>query len=171
MNDLTQYLFEYDGQFIHILDTFKISDKYSVDNYLYGRCHIFALVVSQINNLKIGVLIDNEPLHYTNGLPSLEHAFCYINDDLIIDARGIKSKKEIIQEYGCEANDLIELKDAKEVIEEWIQQKLLNKPTKKELKDLTIYIEKMKSANMFTPLDLENKTFQLNNFSKLKPLF
>lgn len=147
MDELDQYLFEYDGEFLHISDTFKISDKYSVDSYLYGRCHIFALVASQINNLKIGVIIDNEPFHYTNGLPSLEHAFCYINDELIVDARGIKTKKEIFQEYGSEANDLIEIKDAKAVIEEWIQQKLLTKPSKKELKDLTLYIEKMKHVN------------------------
>jgi hypothetical protein len=154
MNELNKYLFEYDFDFLHVCREFKISEKYSIENYLYGRCHIFALALSEHTNFKVGALIDNEPFHDTNGFPCLEHAFCYFNDDLIIDARGIKSKKEILQEYCSESNDIIEIKDAKELLQDWIQQKLLIKATKNELKDLDIYIEKMKNSNVLKPLNL-----------------
>lgn len=149
MTNINNYLFEYDNNFLHIGDSFRISENYCVEDYLYGRCHIFALALSSRMGYKIGAIIDDNPYHNINGYPCLEHAFCIIDEELVIDARGIKSKEEIIDEYGFESNEIVILDDAKDLLEQWIKLKRLDKSSKKELMDLEHYIIEMQSHKMF----------------------
>jgi hypothetical protein len=148
MKDFKEFLFEYDTAF-NVEDGYKISDNKEVGEYLYGRCHVFAMVLHEYLGLPIEIIIDEEPWHDTMGLPSLEHAYCIINDDYVVDARGIRTRKEIMDEYGSNANELVVVPDCLELLKEWVNNGALISPEHKEIEDIKLYIETLKAHNVF----------------------
>lgn len=148
MKNFKEFLFEYDTT-LNVEDEYKVSGNKEVGEYLYGRCHIFAMVLHEYLGLPIEIIIDEEPFHDTMGLPSLEHAYCIINDEYVIDARGIRSKKDIISEYGKNAHELVIVPDCLELLKEWINNGAIVPPENTEIEDIKLYIEALKEHKIF----------------------
>lgn len=73
--------------------------KYTVQHYLYGRCHLFALKLHEIKSM--------EPVmfcHYALYQYFLRHAACIINDEYVVDASGIRTYQSVIDEY-CKSDE------------------------------------------------------------------
>lgn len=110
----------------------------SVSNYLYGSCHLFALVLSEVYGYEIGCTMEND------GMGSdtyLVHAYCYFpeNPDLIIDAGGIRDKENVLAEYPISFLETFEIGNAKDILTSWMNDKGLSNfgddylPTEPEL--------------------------------------
>lgn len=149
MENLKDFLFEHDTKTLNVEDGYKVSGEKEVGEYLYGRCHIFAMVLHEYLGLPIEIIIDEDPWYDTMGLPSLEHAYCIINDDYVVDARGIRSRKEIIIEYGENANELAIVPDCMELLKEWVNNGAIISPEKTEIEDIKLYIEALKKHKIF----------------------
>lgn len=73
--------------------------SYTADDYLHGKCNNFAIVLSSITGLKSGgffhvdISLDHEPL-------CLNHAYCILNDNYVIDIAGIRLLETVKEEYG-----------------------------------------------------------------------
>ena len=91
----------------------------TVENYLYGSCHLFALALSEITGWKVGALF-NDARELENDETSfyLEHAFCYHpeKEDMVVDCRGILKLDEVWDEYADINGCSLEIKDAKEFL-------------------------------------------------------
>lgn len=149
MNQLKNFLFEYDNTALNVQDNYQISEKKEVSEYLYGSCHIFAIVLHEYLGLPIEAIIDEEPYHDTMGLPSLEHTYCIINDTYVIDARGIRSKDEVLKEYSSNANQPVKIPNCLKLLKKWIKDGNLTPTTKKEIKDIELYIDSMIANKIF----------------------
>jgi hypothetical protein len=93
------YIFA-DGH-MHLDDDFIVVPEsgISIEDYLHGRCEIFAMSLGRALNLEVGAIVQHEPLD--DGPAYLVHAFCLhpTLDGFIIDARGIRSLEQIYDEY------------------------------------------------------------------------
>ena len=72
--------------------------SYTADDYLHGKCNNFAIVLSSMTGLKSGgffhvdISLDHEPL-------CLNHAYCILNDNYVIDIAGIRLLETVKEEY------------------------------------------------------------------------
>lgn len=149
LKNFKEFLFIEDD-IINVKEDYPIYNKFTVEDYLYGRCHIFAKVLNETLGFDIGLFIDDEPMHETYGLPCLEHAFCYLNEHFIVDAKGIRTKAEILDEYGSNAQCLVDIKNGKSILEDWTKNKLLISSTLKEQNAIKNYIELLIEHKLFS---------------------
>ena len=73
---------------------FGKKDKMDLSNYLYGRCHLFALVAAKILNQPITIVWDlaaYDDLDQLIDRPCLVHAFIHMPDGAIFDADGMNT--------------------------------------------------------------------------------
>lgn len=144
---LKNAIYDYDGQ-LNVDDQFVVCEKnkFNVSHYLHGKCHLFALALHEVTGLKIGLFVDEERFE---GVAGLDHAFCYINNDYIIDAQGIRSKTEIMAEYCMETWKFAEYMDDGTIINEWIQNNLLDPYTNEHEKvSIKAYADDFVSLNL-----------------------
>lgn len=139
--DIREHLEEYDFSFLRIKEEtplFILNNKiFTNSDYLYGRCHLFALAYSEVTGSDIGVFISEIPKYETDFsiydnddesyndeiINALDHAFCYTeNKDLVIDAKGLNYISELEQEYCSDSINPEVLINGKEIILNWIEQ-------------------------------------------------
>lgn len=103
---------DYGDDFLHVKEDYLINSETGmlVENYLHGRCEIFALCMSEKLGLEVGAIIQENPVDGSH--PFLVHAFCFhpIWKDSIIDAKGIRALSEIYSEYGEYEEDSLMLR-------------------------------------------------------------
>lgn len=115
-------------------------------DYAHGRCHIFAQVLSEELGYEMELLWDDDFWFDDASCPTLVlvHAYCVRDKGVpfkgkYIDARGTLSRRMIENEYEC--NSPLHEKYSLEKLNEAYQNKILEKPTKKELKAVQNYIQ------------------------------
>lgn len=99
---MKKYLSEYDLSYIHVDERFSVDPKnhYTVEDYLYGRCHLFAQALHENKGLEVGVFAAMADLPFKDEpCLVLVHAFCFISDEDVIDAKGIRSKNDLFARY------------------------------------------------------------------------
>lgn len=94
---------------MHDVSETSIFNTLTSEDYLHGRCHLFALVLADLLNTPIQYMIDNEPMFDSpdqyecwieDGSPlMLVHAYVEI-DGVVMDAAGVGNLKYIIDQYG-----------------------------------------------------------------------
>lgn len=117
---------------MNIDENTKVFCDYTVGHYKYGRCHLFALVLSETLSKNISIFINEDPLYEDlndceDYPPALEHAFCLEDSEFGIDATGIHEIESLFSEYCQDHSSTITLNDtiAKAVILEWIENGML----------------------------------------------
>ncbi len=118
--------------FSEAYETTPVTDKFSVFDYKYGRCHLFALVLNEVLNHEIKLFINEEPFYEDmddEDIPpaALEHAFCLIKEDVTLDAGGVSDVESLFDEYCPDPDNTITLEGdvAKNLIYNWIKEGLL----------------------------------------------
>ena len=90
------------------------------EKYLNGNCNIFAVALSKITNMKIGVFIEDRVCNY-KVYDGLVHAFCFngtlSDDSFVVDAAGSRPLKEIINEYNITENIRFKIVTSDEVLD------------------------------------------------------
>jgi hypothetical protein len=118
--------------FPEVYSKIPVTSKYSVYDYQYGRCHLFALVLNETLNHDINLFINEDPFYEdipedVMVPPALEHAFCLIKEDITMDAGGISYIDSLFAEYCQNPESTITLTGdiAKNLINNWIKEGLL----------------------------------------------
>lgn len=72
-----------------------------IDTYLYGRCHLFALVAAEFFGYEIELFWDTDVYleDRDESITALVHAYNLLPDNRVVDARGIITRKEMIDDY------------------------------------------------------------------------
>lgn len=86
-----------------LLELFEYQKHHRVEEYLFGRCTIFALALHNLHRYDIELLwgepknlgYENDPFMHTG----LEHAFCIRRDGSLVDARGTTDREKMVAEY------------------------------------------------------------------------
>lgn len=123
---IEKYLYVHDGLHLSVSDSFPIFEQFKIEDYLHGRCHLLASVLSGVACLECGVLLDLQALIEENDEPvmALEHAFCVMVQGEAVffaDARGMRSPAEMKAEYNqAWESEVITGKEASELISQWI---------------------------------------------------
>lgn len=90
--------------------------SYIAEDYLHGKCNNFAIVLSSMTGLKSGgffhvdISLEHEPL-------CLNHAYCILNDDYVVDIAGIRLIETVKDEYGHSDNYDYQFDDCLELLE------------------------------------------------------
>lgn len=71
------------------------------ETYLYGRCHLFALVAAEHCGYGIELVWDTDYWFEDAEMPStvLVHAYNVLPGGQVVDARGVVSKEEMLLDY------------------------------------------------------------------------
>lgn len=138
--DIREHLEEYDFSFLRIKEEtplFILNNKiFTNSDYLYGRCHLFAMAYSKFTGKDIGVFISEIDKYATDFseyddnegyedeiINALDHAFCHTEyDSLVIDAKGLNYISELEEEYCSDSINHEILHNGKEIILNWIEQ-------------------------------------------------
>jgi len=84
-----------------------ISEKFYVENYLYGYCHIFAMALNKLFGYQIEALWDLSPDDLDEGMSGLVHMYAVKPDGTKLDASGILTDERLEQEYSdCNEPDI-----------------------------------------------------------------
>ncbi len=160
--------FNHDDQFLRLKDDVIVCPAHniSVHQYLYGRCHLFAKVMSEKLGLDYGWMINDEPCQ--NGdcdgglesLPLLNHAFCYIKTKkgepaLLVDARGLATRTEVIDDYTTEMMDLdnnIEVINPDELYRKWMNNGMVLGFLENEEQEISDFIDQMMEAGLLSKM-------------------
>lgn len=152
--DLKSALYEHDGTAINVVDDYLVypANRLYVEHYLAGRCHIFAMALHNQIGLELGAFLDLEA--WVDGLDdpivALEHAFCIIDDEHAIDARGIRLISELHDEF-CESSGephFIRGDAVAQQISQWLIEETVALPLPGESQVLQEYIEAMRQAKL-----------------------
>ncbi|WOF81602.1 hypothetical protein P5704_027270 (plasmid) [Pseudomonas sp. FeN3W] len=141
-------LFDYDD-FINVREEFSVDDKngLKVGDYVYGRCHLFALALARQLRMKIGIFVDEEciPDGGEEPIRVLVHAFCVLDNDRVIDARGVRYKIDMLREFSPLAFEFNELagKEAEAQLNEWMSNEPALQAKSGEESALRDYIKDM----------------------------
>lgn len=130
------------------LEDIKVSGTiYDLMDYAHGRCHIFAQVLCEEFGYEMEFLWDDDFWFEDAEYPStvLVHAYCIRVKGVpfkgrYIDARGTLSKRMKENEYEC--NSPLHEKYSLEMLNNAYKNKVLEKPTKVELKAVRNYVRK-----------------------------
>jgi hypothetical protein len=181
IKDVDYYV--YDESYLRFHDDYLISpsNNLKVADYLFGRCHLFAYVLAKKRGFDFGFMINDEPcmqadeedsdLNAFEALPELNHAFCYQDknnqqNSLLIDARGLISRKEIIDLYTTTMVDLdnnIEVVNPEDLLREWMNGGLLLGFLPHEEEDLGLFVDKMIKSEFLKVLPEDFETnFQVS---------
>lgn len=153
MHKLIEYVFE-DDISLRVKDEYKISNKFDVHDYMHGRCHLFALIASEILKAPIQAYVSPHPEF---GF-CLAHVFCKINKNTIFDASGlwnIYSVKSRYDEPGIYLHtDGFRLRQ-----ELWEMMKSKEVPSflKNETQEIIDYLEDMKNIGCLEMIIKENE--------------
>ena len=125
------------------------------ETYLNGCCHIFALALAEMTNLKIAAFVEDRAVTIDGKLQTrdgLIHAFCLLDDktNLIFDALGIRDIDNLNNEYNLHKGIRIRFFDDPNGILEFGHTNGIRD------KDVDIYVSKTKDyINTYLSSDLE----------------
>ena len=74
---------------------YEISNTFKVHDYMYGRCHLFALIASEIIQAPLQAYVAP---HQEFGF-CLSHVFCRINTNTVLDASGLWNLYSVKSKY------------------------------------------------------------------------
>ena len=152
---------EYDD-FTNVREELLVDEKneLAVSDYVYGRCHLFALALSRQKQMKVGIFVDEEciPDGGEEPIRVLVHAFCLLDNDRVIDARGIRYKIDMLREFAPLAFEFNELvgKEAEAQLHEWMNNEPALQAKEGEELALRKYINDMCKFGL---LDTKEKDF------------
>lgn len=145
-------------------------DKLTVGHFLYGSCHLFALSLERVFKYKIACLLEFDE---EKNKEYLIHAFCVHpkNKNLIIDAAGIRDKKEALSYYPNNFMETYEIEgvEAKNLILDWIKCGNLHQYGEDYLSispDLTLIFEN--EEQIINDFIIDNKSSYAINGLKIK---
>lgn len=144
---IKEHLYVHDGEHLSVHEEYVVFGQYCVEDYLHGRCHLMALVIREHTGLHCGVMLDLEAGFDADDEPvaALDHAFCEMGESMegsVIDARGVRSRLAIQQEYNEALEpELISGPDAENLIRQWISTGLLEDFLPGEHEALVLYVE------------------------------
>jgi hypothetical protein len=156
---IKEHLYVHDWQHLSVHEDFVVFGQYCVDDYLHGRCHLMALAIREQTGLQCGVILDLESDYDADGEPlaALDHAFCELGQAMegyVIDARGVRSRLEIQEEYNQALEpELISGPEAENLIREWIATALLEDFLPGEHEALVLYVEALQKYPCMVILD------------------
>jgi len=170
---LERSLYDYDMTALNVDEDYVVdsNNQLRVEHYVAGRCHLAALALGKAAGLRLGVFIENEPWldDGSIGHPALEHAFCYLDGhpEYLIDARGIRSRENLLDEFCSDTNDLVELRDdqAKDLLETWLAQGLLKPFLPGEQLVLAQYFQEMQALGLVSQSALTPEPAELDGAS------
>jgi hypothetical protein len=114
-----------------IEDNLRVFSDYTVFDYKHGRCHLFALVLSEVFSKNITIFINEDPFFEDSDgeevPPALEHAFCEVDSNFGIDANGIHEVETLFNEYCQDVDSTITFSNdvSKNIIIDWIENGML----------------------------------------------
>jgi hypothetical protein len=160
---LERSLYDYDMTALNVDEDYVVNsdNQLRVEHYVAGRCHLAALVLEKAAGLRLGVFIENEPWldDGSIGHPALEHAFCYLDGqpEYLIDARGIRAREDLLDEFCSNTNELVELRDdqAKDLLDTWLAQGLLEAYLPGEQLALASYFQEMQALGLVSHAALD----------------
>lgn len=168
---LERSLYDYDLTALNVDEDYVVDsdNQLRVEHYLAGRCHLAALSLAAIAGLRIGVFIENEVWldDGSIGHPALEHAFCFLDEHgtHLIDARGIRSRESLLDEFCRDTNELVELRDdqAKDLLVTWLAQGLLEAYVPGEEQALGQYFQEMQGLGLVSQSALTPEPSELED--------
>lgn len=153
MGDLLNYVFDNEIS-LRVKNDYMINERFQVGDYMHGRCHLFALVASEIIKAPLQAYVAPHP---TFGF-CLSHVFCKINANTIFDASGLwnlYSAKSKYEEPGMYLHtDGFRLKQS---LLEMIEADELPSFFQNETKEIIAYIEEMKKFGCLEMLIKEDE--------------
>jgi hypothetical protein len=84
---------------VEILDLYLRLDeiRQEADNFLHGQCHLFAIALHRLTGLPLAGAIDIDL--YNESHTSLLHAYVELNDEMIIDVSGVRTRKSMLADF------------------------------------------------------------------------
>lgn len=78
-----------------------MTKEFDKEHYLYGRCHLYALICSKMTGNDIGLLWDSEYWHEDaeHSVTVLVHAYVVSPDGTMFDADGLLTNERLQEEY------------------------------------------------------------------------
>lgn len=157
MNLLSKkYIYPHDYGVYNVRESVTVCEQHGFDviHYQAGRCHLMALVMAAESEMHMGVFIDQYAFEDEDCEPrqALDHAFCYHHDgENLIDVRGMRGRKELMDEYCANSNDPVEIggDEAKILLETWIREGLLVDFLPGEREAILRYVKAMKDHDLF----------------------
>lgn len=112
---------------------------FCMNDYMQGRCHIFALALHLELGYQIEMMWDDNRIYFfePNG-KGLEHAYCVKDDGDLVDIRGIFTKVWLEENWFC--NKRRYEKYTLELLEKDFSNDFLEPPTENEIKSLRDFI-------------------------------
>jgi hypothetical protein len=134
-------------------DTIIFQDK-NINNYLHGRCHLFALVFAKKYNIQISALFSEISAPDTDAgfVEALDHAYC-VKDDIAIDAKGQHHQSEMNM-FSIDSYNSFPVDDSRSIIEGWIDIGLLEDFEENEEEAILHFINQCEKLNLYKTLTI-----------------
>ena len=147
----------YDESLPQIKEDTLIFKNKTVESYLHGSCHLFALVFAKKYNLKIkGLFSEIEADTESGFIDALDHAYCVLDTNIAIDAKGQNHISEI-KMFSIDSFNAFEIEDSKEIIESWISNGLLHDFEEGEEESILAFINECDRLNLFKKLSSDEE--------------
>ena len=84
---------------MEILDIYSRLDeiRQEADNFLHGQCHLFAIALHRLTGLPLAGAIDID--FYNESHTYLLHAYVELNNEMIIDVAGVRTRKSMLADF------------------------------------------------------------------------
>lgn len=114
---------------------------FAIEDYLHGRCHLFAYVLGEITQSTIELAWDKEHINQIDGqkIPALIHAYI-VEGNSIVDAAGRRTKKRMLENF--EFTSVSYEKSSTKRIQKMIELGILCDFEENEYEELELYILK-----------------------------
>lgn len=169
MSRLAKHLYEHDSAYLNVKEDYVIdkSHNYTVDYYMFGRCHLAALALHEELGLEIGLFIDHQAIidDMVTDVQALVHAYCYLDEEFIIDAQGGRTKTEQEDLYLPQAFDPDEIRgpEAKQLLLDWIKAGKLVDYEAGEQQALASFVRQMRKLEMHIHVDKRSVVIESSN--------
>lgn len=115
------------------------------ESYLFGRCHLYALVLAEMTGHQTEMLWDDGYWHEGAEVASkvLVHVYIVTSDGKCFDADGLLTKERLHEEYECEEPSFEKV--STEQLRERIQSNILEafEPEEEEKSVLSSYLRRI----------------------------
>lgn len=129
----------FDGSFIRLKDNNVVIPEHelSIENYLYGRCHLFALALKEVFSKRAQIMTIIEII---DGREFLCHAYTLIDNAFMVDARGVISEYDL-QQYTDNALEHFTINEAVKVVKQNANDNMWGEPKTDEMTLLVQFIK------------------------------
>lgn len=162
---MQKYLANYDDSYIHVVDEYLVDkiNHFTIDSYLFGRCHLFAQALHEAKGFQIGLFVTMGEVAFAKApCLLLVHAFCYLNNDEVIDAKGIRTKQDMLMRYDT-GEEVFEL-SGDEALVALKQMDLFDYDSEGERRALMRHINQMQHHGLLKPGQLEKEIYVHSRF-------